>query len=455
MVAIRVKQGLDIPMKGRPEGDVQRLPRPKYVSLNLDAFEEVKFRVLVAVGDLVKIGQPLVEDKSVPGRMFASPAGGVIKEIRRGAKRRLTDIVIEVGAQEERHEVAPIEVATASQSEIVEALKAGGLFTHIRARPLNLLANPNHLPRSIFVKACETAPCMPSAEMQVQGHEKEFQTGLQALSKLTSGKVHLVHSFASTFSPFVDAAGVEKHTVEGPHPASNPSIHIHHIDPIKKIEDLVWTLTAHDVVCIGHLLRHGKYHVDKVISISGSGVVPHSNGYFKGRMGYSVKEMIAGRIAAERSRFISGDVLTGTKVDEENFLGFYDYGFSVIPEGINRQLLHFFRPGLDKFSATRAYFASPKKYEAEGYDFTTSQHGEERAFIDGAIYDKVMPLPIPTMLLIKAVLAEDFDTAEMLGLLEVDSEDFGLPAFICPSKVEMVEIIKNAQKTLSREVAGV
>ncbi len=80
-------------------------------------------------------------------------------------------------------------------------------------------------------------------------------------------------------------------------------------------------------------------------------------------------------------------------------------------------------------------------------------HGEPRPFIDSTLYDEVMPLDVPTMLLVKAVMAEDYDLAVNLGLLEVDSEDFALPTFVCPSKMEMTDIIKNGLQAYAKEMS--
>ena len=139
MVAIKIKKGLDIPIKGTPSGEVKPLISPPQVSLNLAPFDEVKFKLLAKVGDVVKIGQPVAEDKSIEGRMFVSPAGGVIKEVRRGHKRRLLDIVIDVEQEEKYQETS---VASGTREEILESLKKGGYFAHIRQRPFNFLANP-------------------------------------------------------------------------------------------------------------------------------------------------------------------------------------------------------------------------------------------------------------------------------------------------------------------------
>ena len=221
-----------------------------------------------------------------------------------------------------------------------------------------------------------------------------------------------------------------------------PILHIQKIDPIDSVDALIWTLSVQDVVAIGHLISQGRYIFEKVIAIAGPGVLSDRVGYFRTRNGYPISGLIAGRIQKGPLRFISGDPLTGHQVSAQDFLGFGDVVFTVIPENTERQFLHFFRLGADKYTFSGAYLSGHFDNRDREYDFTTSLHGEHRAFVDTTLYDAIMPLDIPTMPLVKAVMAEDFELAESLGLLEVDSEDFALPAFVCPSKMEMPEIIR-------------
>lgn len=448
---IVVKKGLDVPLEGKPEGVVHDLPAPRQIALNLDPFDKTRFKLHVKAGESVKIGQPLVESKSVPGQMFVSPAGGVVSEIRRGLKRRLLDIVIDVDPNEAYLEHGKLS-SGASRDEIIDLFMRAGIFPHIRMRPFDLVANPQYEPRAIFVRAVETLPFVPSAEMQVEGHEAYFQAGLDVLKKLTKGKLHLVYQESSTCKAFREAEGVETHTVSGPHPAGTSSLHIHKIDPIKNSNDFVWTMSAVDVLTVGKMALEGRYFTDRILGIGGNGVVEGQTGFFRARAGFPVSELIANRITNQPLRFITGDPLTGTKVDTQDFVGFYQTAFSVIPENTERQAFHFLRPGFDKFTATKAYFTGHVKPPQKGYPFTTSQHGEERAFIDGRVYDRVMPMRIPTMHLVKAIISEDFELAERLGLLEVTGDDFALPTFICPSKIEMIQIVKDGLYRYSKEM---
>lgn len=463
MTHIKITKGLDIPLSGKPHGNAQLVTpggdatpmiTPPQVALDLRPFEGLKLRVLVKAGDVVKAGDPLVEDKDCEGRVFVAPSSGTVKDVLRGNKRVLQEIIIDTAKQEEFKEFPIIDPATSSREALIEALLAGGIFGSIRSRPFSRLANPKLTPRSIFVKAVESAPFTPPAELQVEGKEHEFQTGLNALTKLTNGKVHLVFRKDTTLKAFINAQGVERHTVEGPHPVANQSLHIQHIDPISHPNDCIWTLNAYDVVSIGTLLEKGKILNEKIISIAGPGVLTDRVGYFKVKNGCPVGCLIAGRLQKGENRFISGDPLMGHKVNVNGFIGYNDFVFCVIPENTERELLHFFRLGLDKYSISGAYLSGHLNNQNREYPFTTSMHGEHRPFIDPALYEKVQPLSIPTMQLVKAVMAEDYDLADTLGILEVDTEDFALPTFVCPSKMEMTEIMKQGISRYAKEISG-
>ncbi|MFI0435089.1 MAG: Na(+)-translocating NADH-quinone reductase subunit A [Parachlamydiaceae bacterium] len=461
MVHIKISKGLDIPIAGKPTGapqlfvpagEISPSPVPHHIGLDLSPFDDMKFKVLVRIGDKVKLGQPLLEDKDSLGRYFVSPAGGVVREIRRGLKRRLLNIIIDLDKEEEIEQHPSLNPKQISKEELIERLKLGGLFTHIRQRPFNSLANPNKMPRTIFVKGLESAPFTPDPELQVQGYEKEFQVGLDALSRLTDGSVHLVYRQGSTCKAFLNAQGVQKHTAEGPHPIANPSLHISKIDPIDSPDDVIWTVSSHDVVAIGYFLLHGQYFVSRIISIAGNGIIEGQRGYFKVREGYPIALLVSGRIEKGAVRLISGNPLTGHEVQGDDYLGFEDTVFCAIPENHDREFLHFFRLGANKYTFSGAYLSGHLDNRHRDYPFTTHQHGEHRAFIDSSMSDDVMPFNISTMHLVKAVLAEDYDLAAELGLLEIDSEDFALPSFVNPSKIEMIDIIKKGLRRYAADV---
>jgi NADH:ubiquinone oxidoreductase, Na(+)-translocating, A subunit len=457
MVQIRTKKGLNIPIEGAPKGAIQSLQaggltlKPSEIALDLSSFDEALLSLRVAVGDAVKIGQPLAYDKRDPDRIFVSPAAGMVKEVRRGLKRRLLSVVITVDQDEKVIEHPPLNPQNATTDQLLERLSIGGAFPHIYVRPFHRLAPTKQLPRAVFIKALESAPFVPPAALQVKGFEKEFQAGLDTLARLAKEGVHCVIGAKETEPAFVHAKNVQIHTAEGPHPISSPSLHIQEIAPIQGINDCVWTLDVLDVIVIGSLVMRGTYPVERIVAVAGA-TIADRGGFFKARTGMPISTLIAGRIAQDNFRFISGNCLTGVKVESTDFLGFRDTLLTILIEHEGREFLHFFRLGDDKYSASGTYLSGHLKDRL--YEMDTNQHGETRPFIIGSPYDRVMPLNISTMLLVKTVMAEDYELAEELGFLEVAPEDFALPSFVCPSKIEMIDIIKQGLKTHAADVLG-
>lgn len=448
MAHIKIKKGLDIPIAGKPEKLKPFSLSSSIFALDLKPLTGLRLRLLKKEGENILQGEPLLEDKDIANRIFISPTCGKILQVRRGKKLLIESVVIEK-TSDEHFDYGNFDLS--SKEQILQTLCKTGLLSLIRMRPFDFMARSDLLPKKIFIKAIESAPFVPSAEMQVEGYDKEFQKGLSVLSTFVEGNIYLVFKKGTSCKAFTEAKDVKKHTTEGVHPVGNSSVHIHHIDPIKDLTDITWTLTVQDVISIGFLIENGKHFLTRIVAIAGD-IDPSRRGYYKMPLGVSIKELIKDIDLDSNARLISGDPLMGKIVTKDDFLGFFHTCFCVINQSSQRKFLHFLRLGKNTYTATGAYlsaFLNKKKL----YSFTTALHGEERAFIDPNVYDRLSPMNIPIVPLIKAVLAEDFETAKMLGLLEIAPEDFALPTFICPSKIEMVEIIEKGLKRFSEQNA--
>ena len=163
--------------------------------------------------------------------------------------------------------------------------------------------------------------------------------------------------------------------------------------------------------------------------------------------------MTANNLKDNHSRLISGKVLTGRKVTENDFIGFYHNMVSVIPEGDNRQeMLGWIWPGFKKFSVSRTFPSGfvPQLLHPD-YELDTNTHGEERPFVVSGEFEKVFPFDIYPLQLIKACIIEDIDLMENLGIYEVDEEDFALCEFIDTSKTEIQQIIRKGLDLVRKE----
>jgi Na+-transporting NADH:ubiquinone oxidoreductase subunit A len=399
-------------------------------------------------GQAVKVGTPLFQDKKNPAIVVVSPASGTVAAVRRGEKRRLLDIVIETDGRQEAVTFPPVRLeilASLSREDIISRLLAGGLWPCFRQRPFSKIARPQDEPKSIFVQAMNTEPLALDVGVILEGKEKDFQTGLHVLRKLTAGDVHLCYREGETVKALTEAKDVRRHTFAGPHPAGNVSTHIYHIDPIRR-GSVVWYLRAEDVLRVAAIFTQGTFDPHRFVAVTGEGAKKRI--YQKTIIGAPLKFLLGGQ-AVEGMRYISGSILTGTDVGAQGYLCFYDSQITVIPEGGKREFLGWLFPGANKYTFTRTFISVLKnRWEAS---LDTDEHGGHRAIVLNDVYDKYVPLDIPVYFLLKAVMVGDVEEAERLGILECDEEDFALCTFACPSKVDVGGVIRQGLELIERE----
>lgn len=443
---IKLRKGLDIKLKGTAESVLETLPLPAVVALKPTDFPGLTPKMSLKPGAEVKAGDALFYNKYHPEVVFTAPFGGKVSSVNLGERRRILEVVIETNPQAGFVEFKSGDPLKLSSEEIKAELFKSGLWPFIKRRPYGIVALPDDQPKAIFISTFDTAPLAPDYNFILEGQMGTFQTGINALSKLTAGKIFLGLSEKSVFG---NIKNVEYRTFAGPHPAGNVGVQIHHVSPLNKGE-VVWTINPQDVLFIGRLFETGKTDFTKMFALTGSEVEKPK--YFQTLLGTQVSSIVKGHLknAGYKQRIISGNVLTGTKVNPMNYVGFYDSQISVIPEGNDYELLGWALPGVDKFSASKTFLSSlfPKKE----YELNANLHGGERAFVMSGQYEKVVPMDIFPVFLLKAILANDVDKMEQLGLYEVIEEDFALCEYVCTSKIKVQNILRNGINTLIKEL---
>lgn len=446
---IKLKKGLDILLKGEAKRELTQLPLVHAYALKPEDFPGVTPKLLVRVDDEVKVGTPLFFDKYRPQILFTSPVSGKVSDIVRGEKRKILEVVITPEAEQvyETFEVPAVEAA--DREQIKSLLLNAGLWPMIIQRPYGIIANPQDTPKSIFVSGFDSAPLAPDMNFVLENEAENLETGFALLGKLTDGKVYLGLR-NGTSGVLNQVKNAEIRLFEGPHPAGNVGVQIHHIDPINK-GDVVWTVDVQHVAMIGRFFRTGKVDMSKIIALTGSETAQPR--YFSVITGLPINSIVRQkelRSQTGKVRIISGNVLTGRRVEPEGYLGFYSNQVTVIPEGDTYEFLGWGMPRLNKFSVSRSYFSwlSPKKH----YRLDTNMNGGVRAYVVTGLYDKYLPMDIYPLYLLKAILAGDIDKMENLGIYEVIEEDFALCEFVDPSKTEMQAIIRQGIDLMIKEL---
>ena len=446
---VSIRKGLDIRLEGEAAKNISTLPLSPAICISPLDFHGLNPKLVVKEGDAVKAGEAIFFDKAHESVMYCTPASGIVKAIVRGEKRRILQVLIEIGAEQVYSQSDPINVANASLEEVKSKMLASGLWPLVKQRPLDVVADPNQSPKAIFVTAFDSSPLAPDYNFVLEGREKDLQAGLIALSKLTTGKVHL-NVNPNQSSAFSSISGVEINKFSGKHPAGNIGTQIHHIDPINKGE-FAWTLNAIDVAIIGHFFNTGKFDLTRTIALTGSEV--SNPQYYKVVPGTSMESIVNGKVTGNHVRYISGNVLTGERKELNEYLGYYHNQVTIIPEGDQYKVFltkGWLGLGFDKFSNSRLFptFLMPK---SKKFVLDTNTNGEERAFVVTGELDRVFPFDILPMQLVKAAITNDIDGMENLGIYEVAPEDFALCEYVCTTKIDIQDKIRQGLDVIAKE----
>ncbi|HPE83102.1 MAG TPA: Na(+)-translocating NADH-quinone reductase subunit A [Aequorivita sp.] len=445
---IKIKKGLNIKLKGEAEKTLSSAPRSRTFAIRPSDFHLITPKMVVREGGKVQAGDTIFYSKSNERLKFVSPVSGTLTKIERGAKRVITEILIEADPQDAFKDFGALSPDSSSAEAIKSRLLESGCWPFIMQRPYAVIADTEQEPKDIFISAYSTAPLANDVDFSLKGKEKELQAAVTALSKLTKGQVH-VGVGKSGSSPFKGLKDISLHNVSGPHPAGNVGTQINKLSPVNKNE-IVWTIAPQDLVIIGELLLTGKFNPDRIIALSGSEV--NTPKYYRTRIGSEAATFLYDSgLKGENVRVISGDVLTGKKISPKGHLGYYSNTVTVIPEGDDYELFGWNKPVFNKISTSRALtfsWLTPNKK----YDLDTNTNGEHRAFVVTGNYEEVFPLDMFPMQMLKACMVKDLDQMEALGMYEVAPEDFSLTEFVCVSKQPHQQIIRNGLDLMIKEI---
>ncbi len=448
MGIIKIKKGLDLPIKGEPAQVISDGRKVKRVALIGYDYPGMKPTLKVSIGDKVKTGQLLFTDKKMEGVNYTSPGAGTVVSIDRGLKRAFESIVIELEGDGEItfKKYSPEELDGLKIEEVKSLLLESGQWTSLRERPFGKVADPSVVPCSVFVTAMDSNPLSPSIEKIVEGKEKDLSNGLKVISKLTEGKTFVCKS-PSEDVRFESLPNVTVEEFAGPHPAGLPGTHIHFLDPVHSGKK-VWHIGIQDVIAIGKLFTTGKLSLERVVSLAGPSVL--NPRLIKTRVGASVSDLVEGELREGDNRVISGSVFNGRTAEENlGYIGKFHQQITVLREGRERKFFGWLGLGFNQYSVKNILISS--LFRRKKFDFTTSMEGGKRAIIPVENYDKVMPLDIIPTYLLRSLAVDDIEEAEKLGCLELIEEDLALCTFVCAAKNDYGTLLRRNLTLIEKE----
>lgn len=446
---IKIKKGLDIPLQGKATGNPVTDKMTDLFGIVPDDFTGCLWKAVVKPGEEVAQGSPLLIDKTSGTIALTSPVAGTVKEIHRGERRKIEFVSVEKAASNKLavdSDTPQVKFdLTQEPSTIRATLQACGLWAMMRQRPYDIVPGAESEPRDIFVTAFDSAPLAPA--VLSPSLAPYLEKGLEILRLLTKGEVFLGVRDGDNISS--EVAGT--YVFEGPHPAGNVGTQIAAIKPVNKGET-VWTLDAETAARIGCLYENGRLDYSTVVAVTGPEAV--NPGFVETHVGASVKTLIKDHVKDGADlRIISGNVLTGFKVQPDSFLRFPYRQITLLKEGAHAdEFMGWASMNPRKFSVKHTFPAFLRGF-SKPYDFDSRIKGGHRAMILSGEYDKVFPMDIYPEYLLKAIIAGDIDRMEKLGIYEVAPEDFALPEFVDTSKNELQKIVRDGLDNLRKELS--
>ena len=438
----KLSQGFDIKLEGAAGKHIINVPVSTF------AIQPPNYRgiapipkVTVEIGDNIKAGDEIFYDKKEPAVKYVAPVSGEVIALNRGDRRAITEVVILADKEQQYRDLPELDIESSTREQLASYLMEVGAWSLFRHRPFDTVADKHDVPRDIFISTFDTAPLAPDLDFVVEGNGDAFQKGLDVLGKLTSGKVHLGLNAGSDHAPssiFTNAEGVEKHWFSGQHPTGNVGVQIHHISPITP-KCSVWTLGVQEVITLGRIFTESRWNTQRLVAVTGAEL--NTSAYILTYAGANIGDLLKNNLKNDHVRMISGDVLSGQKKNTENFLNFYDDQVTVLEEGDYYEIFGWLLAGkpvptASKSIPTAAIF-SDTLYKAD-----TNMHGEKRAFVVTGQYESVLPMDIYPQHLMKAVLSNDYEKMEGLGIHELIEEDIALCEFVCTSKQPLQQILR-------------
>lgn len=447
----KLKRGFNILLKGgiqSKEINPIQVTRVGIIPSNFIGMSPIP-KMLVDIGDEVKAGDPLFFDKKQDSIKFCAPVSGEIVAIERGEKRAISQVVILADKEVNFKTLENIDLESISREDLVGYLCENGLWPLIRQRPFNVIPDPLQTPRDIFISTFDTAPLAPDLNLVVEGKGAAFQKGIDVMKKLTSGKVYLGLNYNEQPSKvFSDVKGAEIKWFSGMHPAGNVSVQIHHIKPLASNE-IVWTVGVQEIINIGQTLLTGQLDLSRVVAVVGSEV--DEPRYVKTYLGANIGDLVKDNLEDDHKiRLISGDVLSGEKKEDSDFLNFFDDQITAIQEGDYYEMFGWLIPGKSRPTVSRSflnYFTDKGKH----YNADTNNHGEERAFVVTGQYENLLPMDLYPQHILKSIMVGDIEKMEQLGIHEIVEEDLALCEFSCTSKQPLQEILRTGLEMMREQ----
>ena len=151
--SVRLSRGLNINLLGEADKVYASVKNHNIYALKPTDFHGLTPKLTVKVGDNVLAGSIVFYDKYNQKIKFCSPVSGTIKDIVRGEKRRILEVIIESDSEIIYESHSQKNSNDLSREQIIDHMLEKGVWPFVRQKPYDIIANPSDMPKSIFISS--------------------------------------------------------------------------------------------------------------------------------------------------------------------------------------------------------------------------------------------------------------------------------------------------------------
>lgn len=443
---MKLRGGYNIRLAGRPAGRIDAPDQPELLLLPQRSRRLQFNKLLVKSGQSVRRGQVLALATGQFDLPLLAPRDGLVRlRVQRG------HIQLEASGRE-TPPVTPAGDASAGTAR--QALIDLGVWPYLYDAHSGEVPDPARPVSAALVATTQLEPFAgPRGDVLLQDSLEAFLRGLDGLVSLVEGvtyvavprsrsslAVRLRQSLAGT--PRIQVVDIPLR-----YPLDRFSVLARALGLKPTRGQTVWGLQAEGVLAIDQAL-HGRQPVlDRVVAVGGSAVSEPV--HLRVPLGYPLRSLLAGRVAAPAYRVIEGGILNGETVGEQQLgIGAETGGLTVLLEPARRELWGFVRTGLDRISYSNCYLSLFRPRYAER--LTTALRGEHRPCIGCGFCEALCPAGIMPHWIHKLVYQDALEEIDRCAPQRCVG--CGLCSYVCPAKLDLRREILDARDKIRREL---
>ena len=441
---------IPLPVDTHRAPEVRHATAPPTIAVSPSHFRYVKPRLLVKMLDRIKAGTPLFYDKRDPSVRLLSPVSGIVQNITFGHRRCIDEIVIEPSPNGSGPYYEPLsmdQITRLSREDTIELLKTRGIWPFIHQFPYKDIPKTELNAKLAIICLQSTDPFAPLPRVMIrQTGTRDYLTAALAIMSILANEVIVAAPVSEM--PYVNhIRELITHSIHDRYPASDPKVILYQVRKHPG-QNTALSMDIQDFLDMGACLLTGSLPTTRLYRICSDVTAPgiHVLAQKGSPASFLLSSVCSDVSKLEQKNIVASGLFSGRLVQIHSHMRHFESSLVCIDREYPEEPFGFVVPGFEKASESNTFLS---RVTSRIYNLDSTVHGEHRPCINCGYCQKKCPVELFPQFIMKACLAGEEEEAIELGML--DCTLCGLCSFVCPSKIELSDIIEQAMNQYYKE----